>query len=97
MRSIDVSDATKPLARYAEEMKNGPIDNIIVVTEDGKPIVVVVPVKGSDWESLSLGTNPRFLALLDRSREERKQYGGLSSAEVRERFDLPRRTKPSDG
>ena len=97
MRSIDVADATKPPADYAEELKNEPIDQAIVVTEDGKPILAVVPVMGSDWESLSLSTNPRLLALLESSREERKRHGGLSLADARQRFDLPGRTKPADG
>ena len=97
MRTIDLAQATKPLASYAEELKNKAIDSTIVVTVDGKPVLAVVPVTGLDTDSLSLSTNPTFLDLLDRSREERQQRGGMSSDEVREHFKLPRRITRTDG
>jgi hypothetical protein len=97
LKTIDLAQATKPLASYVEELKNKTIDCTIVVTVDGKPVLAVVPVTGLDSESLSLSTNPKFLDLLERSREERQQRGGMSSDEVREHFKMPRRTTRPDG
>lgn len=42
-----------------------------------------------DRETLSLSTNPDFIALLERSRARMKLEGGLTTDEVRRRLGLP--------
>ena len=84
MRTIDIAEATQPLAEYAQEADHGPI----VVTMNGRPIAVVVSVENADLETITLSESPQFLALIERSRERQKRDGGLSTGEMRQRLGL---------
>ena len=44
--------------------------------------------ENADLETVSLSTNPAFLALIERSRARHQAEGGLSSTEVRQRLGL---------
>jgi prevent-host-death family protein len=83
LRKVDLSDATKPLAQYAQTIDEGPL----VVTKDGEPIAVVISVENSDLETVSLSNHPGFLDLIERSRARHEKEGGLSSAEMRALFE----------
>jgi prevent-host-death family protein len=97
MRTVDISEATGSLSEYARQIRRGPV----VVTRRGKPVAVVVAVRGLDLETLSLSTNPDFIALIERSRADYRATGGLSLDQVRRRFGLrvkavrSRATRPS--
>jgi len=82
LRKVELADATEPLARYAQTVDEGPL----VVTKDGQPIAVVIPVENADLETISLSNHPGFLEVIERSRDRQKREGGLSSAEVRALF-----------
>jgi hypothetical protein len=41
-----------------------------------------------DWETISLSTNPRFQAILERARERRRAEGGISHEELLRRLNL---------
>ncbi len=45
-------------------------------------------VEGPDWESISLSTNPEFMAIIERSRVRHRTEGGISSDEMRRRLGL---------
>ena len=83
MITVDILKATASLAEYAR--KAG--DQVVVVTSRGKPVAAVVDVKGVDQETLSLSTNPKFLAIIERSRARRAE-GWISSEEMRRRLGL---------
>lgn len=83
MRTVELKDAHQTLADCARDL-----GETVVVTRRGKPLVAVVPVSKADLESLSLATNPDFLALLERSRARYRREGGISHAEVRTRLGL---------
>jgi prevent-host-death family protein len=82
MKVIDKSDATATLAEYASQIENGPV----IVTSDGRPVAALVPLENTDLESISLGTNPKFLDLIERSRARVKAEGGISGDQIRARF-----------
>ncbi len=84
MRTVDVTEATELLAQYARETQTGPI----VVTQDGRPIAVVMPLENTDIETVSLSENAEFLALIERSRGRQQREGGLSSSEMRRRLGI---------
>jgi len=86
MKTIDVADATDTLSDYA---KKG-LKEALVVTRRGKPLLAVTPIKQDDWESIAIANNPKFLAIIERSRKSRKP--GLSTKEMRRRLGLKRRT-----
>ena len=84
IRTIDISEATQPLAEYAQHADTGPL----VVTANGKPIAVILPIENADTETITLSENLHFLAIIERSRERQQREGGLTSEQVRERLGL---------
>jgi hypothetical protein len=47
--------------------------------------------KGADIETVSLSNNPKFIALIERSRARQKSEGGVSSEAMRRRLEKPKR------
>ena len=62
----------------------------VVLTRQGTPIVGIVGVDESEVEAWSLGSNPDFLALIERSRERGRREGGIALEKVRCRLGIPR-------
>jgi hypothetical protein len=46
---------------------------------------VMLPLDDVDLESISLGTNPAFIALIERSRARARDEGEVSAEEMRRR------------
>ena len=44
----------------------------------------------TDIETVSLTNNPKFIALIERSRAKQKSEGGISSEEMRRRLESPK-------
>lgn len=88
MRTVEIGEAKGSLSDYAREAQR----EALVVTRRGKPVAAVVPIRGMDMETLSLSTNPDFIALIERSRARHKAGGGISLEEVRRKYGLG--TKP---
>jgi len=82
MKTLEMAQATAPLAEYARDVKNEPL----IRTINGKPIAALVPIDQADLETVTLSTHPQFLALIDRSRARQQTEGGISSAEMRYRL-----------
>jgi len=83
MKVVEKADATATLAEYAANIASGPV----VVTNQGQPVAVLVAVVDADLETIALGTNPEILDLIERSRARVRAEGGLSSEEMRRRFE----------
>src|SRR5438132_10308183 len=84
MNTVDLEKTTLTILDLAELAKQGPV----ILTRDGKPLVAVKDLAGSDWESVSLANNPRFLALIAESRRSYREDGGISLDEVRRELGL---------
>jgi antitoxin (DNA-binding transcriptional repressor) of toxin-antitoxin stability system len=84
MKTIEIADATGPVVDYARGSNRKPV----VLTQDGKPVAVLVPVKNADLETISLSMNPKFLEIIERSREQLRQEGGIPLEEVERRLGL---------
>lgn len=82
MKTLEVAQATAPLADYARDMKNEPL----ILTMNGTPVAALIPLENADVETVTLSTHPQFLALIERSRTRQKTEGGLSSEEMRRRL-----------
>ena len=87
MKTIKLSDASRPLAEYASELG----DDIVLVTRRNQPIAAVVSLKNVDREVLSLIGNPNFLKIIQRSRRDFAAGRSRSLAEVRQLFGVRRR------
>ena len=90
MRTIEISKATKPLSDYAAQVD----EEAVVVVKNGKPVALLSSVRGMDAESIALANNPKFVAIIERSRRRQATEGGISIEEVRRRFGIK---KPSAG
>ena len=89
MKTVELTDATASLANYAKKAGK----SAVVVTDKGRPIAALVGIADADWEAISLSTNPKFLAIIERSRQRYRREGGLTEEQVRERLDIPAKRK----
>ena len=83
MKVIDKANATATLAEYTAEIASG----AVIVTSEGRPVAALVPIENADLETVSLSTNREFLDLIERSRARSGAEGGISSEEMRRRFE----------
>jgi antitoxin (DNA-binding transcriptional repressor) of toxin-antitoxin stability system len=84
MKTIEIGDARDSLGKYAERSKDLPL----VITDHGHPIAALLPVPNADIETVSLSANPKFMALVERSREKQHKEGGISSREMRKKLGI---------
>ena len=89
MRVIEKTEATAPLAEYMAGVKKEPV----IVTRKGKPIAALVSIENADLETVSLSTNRKFLALIERSRARQRAEGGISSDEMRRRLGVKKASR----
>jgi prevent-host-death family protein len=74
MKIASVADVKARLSAYLKESQNGPV----VVTRNGKAVAVLLAVTDDDeLERLVLAHSPKFQALLDRSRRQIEETGGI--------------------
>ena len=84
MKTIDIHDANAPLSQYARQLGEEPL----VLTDGDQPVAALLSISELDLESLSLGTNPKFLAILENARTQHRAGQGLPSDEVRRQLGL---------
>jgi len=85
MKTVEVAKATLPLSDYAKKVKKEPV----IITKEGKPVAALVSITNADIETVSLSNNPKFIALIERSRSRQKSEGGISTEEMRRRLEKP--------
>src|SRR5215467_13540720 len=74
MKIASVADVKARLSAYLKESESGPV----IVTRNGKAVAVLLAVTGDDeLERLVLAYSPKFRALLDKSRRQIEQTGGI--------------------
>jgi prevent-host-death family protein len=91
MRIASVADVKARLSAYLKESESGPV----IVTRNGKAVAVLLAVTDDDeLERLVLAHSPKFQAILDKSRRQINETGGVPheqfwgevQAETREHF-----------
>jgi prevent-host-death family protein len=78
MTKIELKKASEPLSKYAQKARKDPV----IVVKKGKPFAAVVPIRNAE-ETVSLSTNRKFLAIIERSRSRTKKEGAISAKELR--------------
>jgi prevent-host-death family protein len=74
MKIASVAEVKAHLSAFLKESQEGPV----VVTRNGRAVAVIVAVTDEDeLERLVLAHAPRFQALLDRSRRQIEETGGI--------------------
>ncbi len=81
MKSIDVTQAGAPLSDFLETARAEPL----IITEPGRPTLVLMAASDVDLESVSLATNPKFIEIIEQSRRRSRVEGDLSAEEMRRR------------
>jgi hypothetical protein len=84
MKTVEVDQATAPLAEYTRDLENDPV----IFTRGGNPVAALMSLENVDWETISLSTNPKFIALIERVRAQQTAQGGYSSKELHQMFGL---------
>src|SRR6266699_2767288 len=104
MKIASVADVKARLSAFLKESQEGPV----IITRNGKAVAVLLAITDEDeLERLVLAHSPRFQAILDKSRRQIEETGGIPhdvfwrEAEEESRADAGkgkpgrRRTKPS--
>jgi len=74
MKIASVADVKARLSAYLKETQQGPV----IVTRNGKAVAVLLAVADDDeLERLVLAYSPKFQALLDKSRRQIEETGGI--------------------
>jgi len=74
MKIASVADVKARLSAFLKESEAGPV----IVTRNGKAVAVLVAVTDEDeLERLILAHSPKFQALLDKSRRQIEETGGI--------------------
>jgi antitoxin (DNA-binding transcriptional repressor) of toxin-antitoxin stability system len=76
---------TQKIHKIVKQVKKEPV----VITRDGKSVATLVNITNAEIATVSLSNNPKFIALIERSRARQKSEGGISSEEMR--LEKPRR------
>jgi len=84
MKTLEMSQATGELSSYAGQVRKEPV----IVTRRGKPVMALVSIENADLETVSLSTDPRFIALIERSRALYKPGTGIPLEEIRRKYGL---------
>lgn len=83
MNTIAIEDATDSLAEFAAAVREQPL----LVTRAGKAVAALVPIEAdADLESIALSTNPKFMAMIQRSRASCRDQGAIPADEIRRHF-----------
>ncbi len=92
MKTLEMTATTAPLVKYARSPRGGPI----IVTREGRPVAMLLAIDDFDLENLALSDDPKFLAIIARSRAQFKDGRGIPSADIRRRYGpkLKPGTKP---
>jgi antitoxin (DNA-binding transcriptional repressor) of toxin-antitoxin stability system len=89
VKKVTLAKATASLAEFARALDGDVLD----LTDSGRPVAALVPIQDMDMETLAVGTSPQFLDIIERSRHRHEQEGGISLDEMRNRLDLPAKSK----
>src|SRR5271168_3582894 len=74
MKIASVADVKAHLSAYLKDTEQGPV----IVTRNGKAVAVLLAVTDDDeLERLLLAHSPKFQALLDKSRRQIEETGGI--------------------
>src|SRR5438034_4852915 len=74
----------RSLSEYAKRADDEPL----IVTRKGKPVAVLTSADGMDAESIALANNPKFAAIIARSRTRMEKRSEEHTSELQSHSDL---------
>ena len=79
---VDQTELTVPeIAKMAKQ-------ETVILTQNGKPLAAVKDLSGTDWESVSLANDPKFIAIIEASRRSYRKSGSTSLRDLRSDLGL---------
>lgn len=84
MMRVELQDATDSLSEYTRKARKGPV----LVTRHGKPVALLRALTEDEWEDFAVGTDPGFVAMIERSRARRKPGSGTPLVEVMRKYGV---------
>src|SRR5258706_8285984 len=94
MKIASVADVKARFSAYLKESQDGPV----VVTRNGKAVAVLLAVTDDDeLERLILAHSPKFKAILDRSRRQIEETGGIPHDEFWQQVEAENRAREKNG
>jgi hypothetical protein len=93
MKVVPLEETTLTVPELVELVKEG----TVILTRNGQPMLAVKNVSGSDWESVSLASNPQFIAIIEESRRSYQEGGGVSLDELRRKLGMAKKRKRVSG
>jgi prevent-host-death family protein len=79
MKIAPLGEVKAKFSAYVKKAQDGPI----IVTKNGKPVILMLNIKDEDdLERLLLANSPGFQAMLDAAEERIKETGGMSHEDV---------------
>src|SRR6266852_5447344 len=94
MKIASVANIKARLSAYLKESEEGPV----IVTRNGKAVAVLLAVTDDDeLERLILAHSPKFQALLDKSRRQIEETGGIPHDQFWREDEAENREEPSKG
>jgi prevent-host-death family protein len=94
MKIASVADVKARLSAYLKETQEGPV----IVTRNGKAVAVLLAVTDEDeLERLVLAHSPKFQAILDKSRRQIQETGGIPHEQFWQEVEAESRADASKG
>ncbi len=84
MKTVELSQATQSLSHYAQEAA----DDLVILTDHGTPVAALLGIEEEDLETLVLGRDPRFMAMIERAREDVRAGRVYTEEEVRKHLGM---------
>jgi hypothetical protein len=84
MKTVEIDQATGPLTGHARDLDDEPV----ILIRRGEPVAALVSLENVAWETVSLSTGPKFIALIEQVRAQQAAEGGFSGEEVRRMFGV---------
>jgi prevent-host-death family protein len=92
MKTASVADVKARLDAYLNQSREGPV----IVTRNGKAVAVLLAVTDdADLERLVLAHSPKFRAILDKSRRQIEDTGGISHDDFWREVEVENRSHPT--
>ncbi len=84
MTTVSLEQEGLTLHEVAELLRSGPV----LVTAQGQPVMAVVALDEAEAEAWLMGQSEELMSIVERSRRELREAGGLSPEELRRELGL---------
>lgn len=85
MKTMQMPKELQPLLTFAEASEQ----DTVVFTEKRRPVAALVSLRKLDWESLALGTNPKFWRIIETARKQVRAGQTITLEDLEKKYAVP--------